>query len=83
MSQEHAAEERRDMVQHLNGCVRSETATERNERRERGAREGIEVWIEECVALKSAERRTDASHGVDGHVVHGQFEKQLEDHRDE
>ncbi len=46
-------------------------------------REGVEVWIEEGVARRGIERGTGALHDVDDDVVHGQLEKQLEDHRDE
>ena len=83
LAQEHAADERRDMVYHVNVRVHDDAATERQERRERGTREGVEVWIEERVALRSVNQGTDAPYDVDGHVVHGQLEKQLEDHRGE
>ena len=80
LSQEHAPDERRSMVHHLDGRVRGETAAERKERRKRGAGKGVEVWIEERVARNGAKRRADVPHNMDGHVIHSQLEKQLEDH---
>jgi hypothetical protein len=75
----HAAKDHRDMVHHLDGRVRGEATAEHKERHERGVKEGVEVWIEEHVTLDGAERGANAPCDINGHVVHGQVEKDLQD----
>ncbi len=78
LPQEHAAGESRDVVHRVDGRVHDDATTEREERRKRGARDGVEMWVKERVARRGVERRTGALHDVDGDVIHGQLENHLE-----
>ncbi|KAI9444078.1 hypothetical protein H4582DRAFT_2053803 [Lactarius indigo] len=80
LPQEDTADQRCDMVYHVDARVHDDGAAKREECRERGARDGVEVGIEERVAWKGEDRGTGALHDVEGDVVDGQLEQQLEDH---